>query len=139
MNEAIKYISYVQGFLTALGAVMQAREMTNGIPGHIMTETRCAVNRLRGVEAFIKGMDCMIDSRNKDAENYEAEIAELKAKIEVMREASERTGHWETVEYEVQRGETEIRYRCSECGRLQYTMTNYCPDCGAMMEASGDD
>ena len=52
---------------------------------------------------------------------------------------TERTGHWETVEYEVQRGETEIRYRCSECGRLQYTMTNYCPDCGAMMEASGDD
>lgn len=52
---------------------------------------------------------------------------------------TERTGHWETVEYEVQRGETETRYRCSECGRLEYTMANYCPDCGAMMEASGDE
>ena len=50
----------------------------------------------------------------------------------------ERTGHWETVEYEIQRGETETRYRCSKCGGLQYAMSNYCPDCGARMEASED-
>ena len=51
---------------------------------------------------------------------------------------TERTGHWKTVEYEAQRGETEIHYLCSECGRLQHMMTNYCPDCGAWMEGTGD-
>ena len=86
MNETIKSIAYVEGFLTALGAVMQDREMTDEIPGRITTETQCAVNRLRSVEAFVKGMDCMIDSRNKDAENYEAEIARLREEVASLKQ-----------------------------------------------------
>lgn len=143
MNEAIICINYVKGFLTALGAVMQEREMTNETPGRIMAETRCAVNRLQDVEAFVKGMDCMIDSRNKDAENYEAEIAELKAKIEVMREASERT---ERIAKWISDGgiptgnpgEYVTAWKCSNCGRIYTTKTAYCPGCGARMEVSGD-
>ncbi len=140
MNEAIKSIVYVEGFLTALGAVMQDSKMTNETPGRITTETQWAVKRLRDVEAFVKGMDCMIDSRNEDAKNYEAEIKELQAKVEAMREASERTeqiANWiDDVGIPTGNpGEYALAWKCSNCGKIFTGKTAYCPGCGARMEA----
>lgn len=42
-------------------------------------------------------------------------------------------GRWEVVDYEEPR-----RYGCSECKRLVWHTENYCPNCGAKMEASDD-
>lgn len=78
MMETVKNLAYVEGFLTALASVMQDREMTNETPGRITSEMHFVVNKLRSVEGFIKGQDCLIDSRNEDAKTYEAEIARLK-------------------------------------------------------------
>ena len=144
MMETIKSIAYVEGFLKALGAVMQDREMTNETPGRITTETQYAVNRLRGVEAFVKGMDCMIESRNKDAEKHEAEIADLKAQVEeLMLAASERT---EQIAKWINDGaiptgipgEYVAAWKCSNCGKIITEKAAYCPGCMARMEVSGD-
>ena len=127
MNEAIKDINYVEGFLTALGAVMQERE-------RIATETKCVVNKLRDVETFVKKMDCMIDSKNKDIDNYEGQIAELKAIIKEMQE--ERNAKW-IEEGAIASGnlsEYIMTWKCSNCGRIYTTRTAYCPECGARME-----
>ena len=139
MMETIKSIAYVEGFLKALGAVMQDREMTNESPGRITTETQYAANRLRSVEAFVKGMDCMIE----DAKNYEAQIAELKAIVKEKQQASERT---EQIAKWIKGnaiptgnpGEYVVTWKCSNCGGLSTEKTANCPGCGARMEASGD-
>ena len=41
-----------------------------------------------------------------------------------------RHGRWEVVDAEEPR-----RYGCSECKRLSWHMDNYCPSCGARMDA----
>lgn len=43
-------------------------------------------------------------------------------------------GRWEVVD------ETEPRrYGCSECKRLSWSETNYCPNCGADMRERGEE
>lgn len=78
MMETIKNLAYVEGFLTALASVMQDREMTNKTPGRIASGMHIAVQKLRNVEGFIKGQDCMIDYWNEDIKAHEDEIARLK-------------------------------------------------------------
>lgn len=39
-------------------------------------------------------------------------------------------GEWELID-----AEEPIRYGCSVCKRLSWVMSNYCPNCGARMEA----
>lgn len=134
MNEAIKNINYVEGFLTALGATMQERE-------RIVTETKCAVNKLRDVETFVKNLDGMIDSKNKDIDNYEGQIAELKAIIKEMQGASERNAKWiSDGNIPISNsGDYIVTWKCSNCKRIYTIRTPYCPECGARMEVSRDD
>lgn len=128
MNEAIKDINYVEGFLTALGTVLPEHE-------RFVTETKCAVNKLRDVETFVKKMDCMIDSKNKDIDNYEGQIAELKAMIKEMQGVSERNAKWieEGATTTGNLGEYVSTWKCSNCGIVHIARTAYCPECGARM------
>ena len=63
-------------------------------------------------------------------------VTELNDKIvESIREknadvAPVRHGRWEVIDAEEPR-----RYGCSKCKRLSWHMENYCPNCGARMDA----
>lgn len=52
MMETIKGLSYVEGVLMAMSAILQDREYTEK-PGQIITLAHDAVRKLRNVEAFI--------------------------------------------------------------------------------------
>jgi len=74
------------------------------------------------------------EAMRKDGRSISVDIGKKRCYVNVHPWSEERTGHWETAEDEVQRGETDCYYRCSECGEHMYGRTRYCPECGARME-----
>lgn len=78
--------------------------------------------------AFEADMEC---SGEHNPEDYLNVAKMYFDKIEAKEEP--KTGRWEVVDYEEPR-----RYGCSECKRLVWHTENYCPNCGARMEASDD-
>ncbi|MBQ6713186.1 MAG: hypothetical protein IJN28_05310 [Selenomonadales bacterium] len=48
-----------------------------------------------------------------------------------------KTGHWEEFEFEYGNGEY-VGHNCSECSSPHFEIRNYCPNCGAKMEAVND-
>ena len=70
MTETLKNLAYVEGFLTAMAAIMQDREYSENKPGRITCEAHAAVQRLHNVEYFIKLQENAI--QNQGGEKQEA-------------------------------------------------------------------
>ena len=73
--------------------------------------------------------------KREDALNALREYPVTKLKTAIRRLPSAdvapvRHGRWEVIDAEEPR-----RYGCSECKRLSWHMENYCPNCGARMDA----
>lgn len=48
---------------------------------------------------------------------------------------AERTGHWTAEWFDA---EGEERHYCSECGKWEYTESDFCPNCGARMDGDAE-
>ena len=48
---------------------------------------------------------------------------------------TERTGHWTAEWFDA---EGEERHYCSECGKWEYTESDFCPNCGARMDGDAE-
>ena len=46
-------------------------------------------------------------------------------------------GEWIEEEFKHSRENWDVEYKCSACGKVRYSISNYCPNCGAHMERSG--
>ena len=53
--------------------------------------------------------------------------------IEIITEPVVKHGRWELVDEQEPR-----RYGCSECKRLSWDVSKYCPSCGARMDGGGE-
>ena len=68
--------------------------------------------------------------RQKDR-SISVDIGKKRCYVSVHPWSEERTGHWT---------ETEPGfYECSACRNTQIDKTDFCPDCGARMEVSGNE
>lgn len=70
MTDAIRQLIYVEGFISAMGAVLQDREKVEGL-GYIAREVDEAVNRLGSVEQSIERL-------LKEAEELREELHEIR-------------------------------------------------------------
>ena len=137
MMDAQKALSYAEGFMTALAAVLQDREWVDGKVGNI-TLTTAEVKKLLRDVATHTGCD------ENELRNLREENSLLTAQIKEMRIASERT---ERIAKWISDGgiptgnpgEYVTAWKCSNCRRIYTTKTAYCPGCGARMEVIGDE
>lgn len=138
MMDAQKALSYAEGFLTALAAVLQDREWVDGKVGNI-TLTTAEVKKLLRDAVTHTGCD------ESELRGLREENKLLTAMVEEMREAvlkqTERIAYWiDGVGIPTGNpGEYAFAWKCSNCGKIFTGKTAYCPGCGARMEVSGDD
>lgn len=137
MMDAQKALSYAEGFMTALAAVLQDREWVDGKTGNI-TLTTAEVKKLLRDVATHTGCD------ENEIKSLREENERLNAMVEKMQFVSERT---EQIAKWVNNGaiptnnpgEYVAVWKCSNCGKIITEKTAYCPDCGARMEVVEDD
>lgn len=70
------------------------------------------------------------DALRKKDKRVSLYISKKSVDVSVYPWSEERTAHW--------MDEDPAGYVCSACGCASASAYNYCPDCGARMEASGD-
>lgn len=136
MMDATKALSYAEGFLTALAAVLQDREWVDGKIGNITATTAEVKKLLRSVSTHT-GCD------ESELKGLREENKLLTARVEEMREASERT---ERITKWIDLGgiptgnpgKYVASWECMNCGKISTSKTAYCPRCGSRMEVSGD-
>ena len=81
MIEILKCLSYVEGYLTAMSAIMQDREYTNDSPGRITSETLCVVRKLHNTEAYIEEKEHALDHAMEINNRLDQEIERLKREV----------------------------------------------------------
>lgn len=137
MMDAQKALSYAEGFMTALAAVLQDREWVDGKVGNI-TLTTAEVKKLLRDVATHTGCD-ESELRNLREENslLTAQIKELQIALEQI----EQIAKWEDdgVIPTDNPGEYVAVWKCSNCGKIITAKTARCPGCGARMEVVEDD
>ena len=136
MTDVQKALSYAEGFLTAMAAVLQDREYTDGKIGNI-TATTAEVKKLLRSVATHTGCD------ESELRGLRKENEQLTAMVEEMRLASkrtERTAKW--IDHggipTDNPGEYVASWECINCGKIVTEKTAYCPGCGAPMKVSGE-
>ena len=72
MTDAIRELIYVEGFISAMGAVLQDRENVEGL-GYIARDVDDAVTRLETVEHHIDGL-------LKEAEGLREELHKIRSR-----------------------------------------------------------
>ena len=134
MMDATKALSYAEGFLTAMAAVLQDREWVDGKVGNI-TATTAEVKKLLRSVATHTGCD------ESELRGLREENKQLTAMVEGMRFASkrtERTAKW--IDHggitTDNPGEYVASWECINCGKIVTKKTAYCPGCGAPMKVS---
>jgi rubrerythrin len=137
MMDVQKAISYAEGFLTALAAVLQDQERVDGKVGNITLTTAEVKKLLRDVVTHT-GCD------ESELKGLREENKLLTARVEEMREAvlkrTERIAYWDDAGIPTGNlGEYAYAWKCSNCGEIFTGKTVYCPGCGARMEVSGDE
>ena len=135
MTDAQQALGYAEGFLTAMAAVLQDREYTDGKIGNI-TATTAEVKKLLRSVATHTGCD------ESELRGLRKENEQLTAMVEEMRLASkrtERTAKWinDGAIPTDNQGEYVSAWKCSNCGKIFTAKTAYCPGCGARMEVGG--
>ncbi len=138
MTDVQKALSYAEGFLTAMAAVLQDREWVDGKVGNITATTAEVRKLLRSVATHTGCDESELRGLRKENEQLTAMVEEMR---QAVSERTERIAKWTrdgVIPTDIP-GEYVAAWKCNNCGGINTEKTAYCPGCGAPMEVERDE